>query len=174
MKIDLLAPRPASEADLEKVKIGKPRIRPRGAKKIHAFLTEEAITLEEGLLSISIMPDEEDLIVFLPHPFTYLLLKLFALRDHLEKDNKVKAPEHAADIYRTIGMMTEEEWDQAVRFSKQFAGHSILVEAASIVSNVYLDPNARGPIETYRLLGQSEETKANVRKIIDDLNTLFK
>lgn len=174
VKIDLLAARPTSDADLEKVKIGTPRIRPHGAERIHAYITDEAITLTEGLFSISLSEREPDLNVFLPHPFTYLLLKLFAIRDHLEKvDDKSKAREHATDIYRTIGMMTENEWEESVRYSKQYADYQIVTEAAGIVSKLFPDIDSPGPIEIYRLLGKTNETEANIEKVINDLTELF-
>ena len=171
VKIDLLASRPALAADLQKVKISVMRIRPHNAKNIHAYVTDEAITLTEGLFPISLSADTT---VYLPHPFTYLLLKLFALRDHLDKEeNKSKAKEHAADIYRTIGMMTEPEWNESIGFSAKHSADPITREASAIVSELYSDLDSRGPTETFRLLGKTDEIGANIERMISDLKTLF-
>lgn len=174
VKIDLLAPRPTSTLDLELVKISEPRIRPRGVSNIHAYITDEAISLNDGLSCIDISNDESAIIVFLPHPFTYLLLKIFAFRDHLAKgEDRSKAKEHASDIYRTIGMMTEPEWKDSIRFSAKHATNPIVTEASEIVAELYSSSDGRGPIETYRLLGKSAKTEANIGKVIEDLTTLF-
>ena len=74
VKVDLLAPRPILEEHLKLVKIGIPRIRPRAAKEIHAYLTEEAVTLDEHRMSIVLSGAGGVQTVFLPHPFTYLIL----------------------------------------------------------------------------------------------------
>ncbi|MBA3634359.1 MAG: hypothetical protein H0W58_16355, partial [Acidobacteria bacterium] len=105
VKIDLLAAPPETEAERKLVKINRPRIRPKKAKNIHGYLTEEAITIEENLLAIDISENEEQpLKIYLPHPFSYLIMKLFALRDRLEDEEKDFGAYHAFDIYRIIAM----------------------------------------------------------------------
>ena len=70
VKVDLLAPRPVSEEQLKLVKIGIPRIRPKATTEIHAYLTEEAVTLDECLTSMDLTDSDGIGTVFLPHPFT--------------------------------------------------------------------------------------------------------
>jgi hypothetical protein len=174
IKVDLLAPRPVSEDHLKLVKIGKPRIRPRDVENIHAYLTDEAITIEEQLFTVDLSDNGvERLEVFLPHPFTYMILKLFALRDHLKKVDRSKAAEHAFDIYRIVGMITEAEWKQAVQLSREYANDAKVIEAAEIVSELFLNAEAPGVIEIYRLAGRSEVIKGNVLTVLDDLKYLF-
>lgn len=174
VKVDLLAPRPVSKDHLSLVKIVKPRIRPRNVEGIHAYLTDEAITIEEQLFSIDVSDhDAEKLEVFLPHPFSYLILKLFALRDHLEKEDKSKAPEHAFDIYRIVGMTTEDEWKQTVELSRQYAGDSKVIEASEIVTKLFADTESAGVIEIYRLAGRNNVIETNVLSVIEDLKYLF-
>ena len=73
VKIDLLAALPETEAERSLVKINKPRIRPKKARNIHGYLTEEAVTLEENLQPIDISEADEPMLeVYLPHPFSYL------------------------------------------------------------------------------------------------------
>ena len=99
VKIDLLAAPPETEAALKLVKINKPRIRPKKAKNIHGYLTEEALTIEEILLPIDISEaGEPPLEIYLPHPFSYLVMKLFALRDRLEDEEKDFGAYHGFDV----------------------------------------------------------------------------
>jgi hypothetical protein len=121
VKIDLLAALPETAAQLSLVKINKPRIRPKKAKNIHGYLTEEAVTLEENLLPIDISEEgESPLVIYLPHPFSYLVMKLFALRDRLEDEEQDFGAYHAFDVYRIVGMMTENEWNQAVELHGRY------------------------------------------------------
>ena len=65
-------------------KISSRRVRPNRSVKVHAHPTDEAITLEENLQEVKLSVGEEgeqSKSVFLPHPFTYALMKLFAFRD---------------------------------------------------------------------------------------------
>ena len=80
VKIDLPAALPLTEAARKLVKISKPRIRPKNAKNIHGYLTEEALTIEDNLLPMNIADaDKRRLEIYLPHPFSHLVMKLFAL-----------------------------------------------------------------------------------------------
>ena len=113
--------RPKRKTERKLVKINKPRIRPKKAKNIHGYLTEEALTIEENLLPINIADEDENpLEIYLPHPFSYLVMKLFALRDRLEDEGKDFGAYHAFDIYRVIAMMTENEWNEAVKMRESY------------------------------------------------------
>lgn len=173
VKIDLLSPRPTSKLHIRSVHIKQPRIRPRDVYGVHAYLTEEAITLEEQIESITLTDGAKTVEVFLPHPFTYLVLKLFALRDHLDEDDKTKAPEHAFDIYRTIGMMTESQWNDCMMLTERFGTGPILATSAEIVVSLFSDTDARGAVEIYRLAGRTAIIEENVKRVVDDLKQLF-
>lgn len=183
IKVDLLAPRPKTRAEREKVKISKPRIRPRNARNIHAYLTEEAITLEEKLTRLTLSNDHNTTEVFLPHPFTFLVLKLFALRDHLIKEKKPageqtkhpKVSEHAFDIYRIVSMFTEPEWYEAKDLAEKYGNDDIIKEAQEIVSLIFSSEEAEGPRAAKRhaaLIDFQIET-LDLQKVLDDLCELF-
>lgn len=145
VKIDLLAALPENEEALKLVKINKPRIRPKKAKNIHGFLTEEALTLEEKLQPINISDEgEPPLEIYLPHPFSYLVMKLFALRDRLEDEEKDFGAYHAFDIYRIIGMMTETEWNQAIDLRRRYRNAPKIREAGEIVKELFTNLESVG------------------------------
>jgi hypothetical protein len=88
IKIDILTG-PEKAFDGSNVQVDDRRARPNPSVGIHAHPVNESPTLEEGLLSIPI----EGTIssgeswrgeVFLPHPYTFLMMKLFAFRDRLQ------------------------------------------------------------------------------------------
>lgn len=175
VKIDLLAAEVCGER-MVKVKADDRRIRPRksDARKLHAHTTPEALTIEEFLLEYDVGGDEsEELMVYLPHPFSYLILKLFASKDRI--DDPLKGPYHAFDIYRVIAMMTEKEWDQATVLRDRFAGEDILAEAYDIVRSLFAGIDAEG-IRLLRLYARStgeEISETRLQEFIDDLQTLL-
>lgn len=183
VKVDLLAPSPHTEAHREQVKISKPRIRPLHAKNIHAYLTEEAITIEEKLTRLTLSNDQDTADVYLPHPYTFLVLKLFALRDHLNKEKQPadeqtkqpKAPEHAFDIYRIVSMFTESEWNEAKELAGQYRADEIILEAREITSAIFGSLAAEGPLAARRhaaTVGYEIEN-SDLQKVLDDLHELF-
>lgn len=171
LKIDLLAaPASVSESPLLEMN-SLPRVRPKGAKKVHAYLTKEAVTIDEELSSIEISTDSTPLQVLVPHPFSYLILKLFAYRDR--KGDSKKGPYHAVDIYRIIGMMTELEWEAALAIAARYADDPIVREAASIVSDMFSHPEAEGVIQIRRYLRSNDLDEDNVAILIEDLKAVF-
>lgn len=145
VKIDLLAALPLTEATRKLVKINKPRIRPKNAKNIHGYLTEEALTIEENLLPVNIAGEgDAPLEIYLPHPFSYLVMKLFALRDRLEDEEKDFGAYHAFDIYRIIAMMTEKEWNEAVKLRENYRNAPKIIEAAEIAGELFSNVESIG------------------------------
>jgi hypothetical protein len=70
------------------VKADARRVRPNPSIGIHAHPVEEALTLEEGLLAIVLTGtlssgEAWKSEIFLPHPYTFSMMKLFAFRDRL-------------------------------------------------------------------------------------------
>jgi hypothetical protein len=183
IKVDLLAPSPQTEDQRERVKISKPRIRPHNAKNIHAYLTEAAITIEEKLTLLSLSHDQNTAEVFLPHPYTFLVLKLFALRDHLKKEKESsedqtkepKAQEHAFDIYRIVSMFTETEWGEAKELANQYRADEIIMEAREITSAIFGSLVAEGSLAVRRHAATVgfEIENSDLQKILDDLHELF-
>ncbi|MGC2236066.1 MAG: hypothetical protein WA584_07885 [Pyrinomonadaceae bacterium] len=176
VKIDLLAALPLTETERKLVKINKPRIRPKKAKNIHGYLTEEAVTIEENLLPVNIAGEgDAPLEIYLPHPFSYLVMKLFALRDRLEDEEKDFGAYHAFDIYRVIAMMTESEWNEAVDLRKRFRDAPKIGEAAEIAGDLFASGESTGVLRVHqhaRAVGFSIPPE-NLAALIEDLQELL-
>lgn len=176
VKIDLLAAPPETDEQRRLVKINKPRIRPKNAKNIHGYLTEEALTIEDNLLPINIS-DEGDaaLEIYLPHPFSYLVMKLFALRDRLEDEEKDFGAYHAFDIYRIIAMMTEKEWNEAINLRENYRNAPKIIEAAEIVGELFVNVESMGVLRVRqhaRAVG-FEISPENLVALTEDLKELL-
>lgn len=126
-KVDFLAG-PLSEEDNGKVQLNAMRMRPKAYNKLHAYFTPEAFSIEENLLEIDVSQDRSGLFVYLPHPFSYLVLKLNALRDRIDQGERGKY--HALDLFTVWSMITEAEWEEAAQMRDRFAGNQMLLAAA--------------------------------------------
>lgn len=140
VKLDLLAPL----TDSDHVKVGRRRIRPRGSKGLHAHVTREAMTIEEALTAVSLNCDGAEVDVFVPHPFSYVILKLFAFRDRRNDPDKLRGAYHAFDIYNSIAMMTAEEFEQGISLRDRFVEHQELLEAQRIGAEFFGSPTDLG------------------------------
>lgn len=176
IKIDLLAALPISEAERKLVKISKPRIRPKKAKNIHGYLTEEAVTLEENLQPIDISATgEPTLEIYLPHPFSYLVMKLFALRDRVKDEGKDFGAYHAFDIYRIVGMMTEQHWHEALELKARYRDQPKIKEAGEIAGELFINLESIGVLRVRqhaRATGFSIPPE-NIPALIEDLRELL-
>jgi hypothetical protein len=173
LKFDFLAA-PVLGEQAKKVRADVRRIRPRGAEApMHAHATPEALTVEEHLLAVDIGEADKHVEVFLPHPFSYVLLKLFALRDQLDNAAKEFGRHHAFDIYSTWAMMTEEEFGQAEDLRRHYADLGVMPEAIEIADALFADENAKGMIrlqEHARLIQLELVETTEFRK---DISSLF-
>jgi hypothetical protein len=150
IKIDILTG-PEKAFDGSNVQVDDRRARPKPSVGIHAHPVNESPTLEEGLLSIPI----EGTIssgetwrgeVFLPHPYTFLMMKLFAFRDRLHDPNKDFGCYHALDLYSILANTTETEWEQAEDFRDRFKEEVTVSEACNIVSEHFSTAETLGII----------------------------
>jgi hypothetical protein len=172
IKVDLLAfPAPG----IKGLKVDKRRFRLKSVKEIHAHIMPEALTAEETPLLVNVASSGEIAEIFVPHPFSYLLMKLFALRDRLEDEEKDFGAYHAFDIYRVIAMMTEEEWEQACTLRDKFAGEAKILEARQIVSKLFSSMESTGVLRI-RQHAKADDTTVkdeNISALLDDLQELF-
>jgi hypothetical protein len=151
MKIDMLTGPILDPAALEKVKIIRPRVRPRGELELHAYLTDEAIDFEKSLLSLSIEGVSSEgtrggATVHIPQPFTFLLMKLHAFADRAQDADRDLGRHHALDLYRLVAMLTPIEYDD-VRANVERHGASAAVQRAkAIVADAFSSPTAIGII----------------------------
>ncbi len=173
VKMDLLAA-PVMGEKQSQVKQDVRRIRPKGAAGLHAHTTPEALTVGEHALSVDISTDEVPLVVYVPHSFSYLLLKLFALRDRLQDEEK--GHYHAFDIYRTIGMMTPEEWDVACSMRDRYLEiEPVVQQACELVKKLFSNLESPGMIRirTHARNVGEEIPEKNLIDLLDDLRELF-
>ena len=147
IKIDLLTG-PSSCFDGTGLKVDERRVRPNPSVKVHAHPTDEAITLDEHLQEVKfhISEDGESATksVYLPHPFTYSLMKLFAFRDQVDDPVKGNGSHHALDVYSIIAMMTELEWEQAKEMANANADSEIGCEVHRIVFEMFDSLTSQG------------------------------
>lgn len=145
VKVDFLAA-PVPDELRGSVKTDPVRIRPRDGKGLHAHVTPEALTIEESLISIDIGEGDESSTVFLPHPFSYLLLKLYALRDRIGDRDSDNGRHHAFDLYSTIATMTEQEWDESGSIRDRYSNTPQVIEARGIASDLFANRTAAGSL----------------------------
>lgn len=119
---------------------------------------------------------EEDRAVFIPHPLTFLALKLFAFRDRLGDESRSLSRYHAYDVFTVVAMTTLEEWSQAREIRNRFSGSAVLAEAKEIVRTHFGSPTSMGVIrlqEHVRLAEGRVLAEEVVTQFPDDLRTLL-
>lgn len=158
VKVDLLAPPPRDPAVLGQVKVDSRRVRPRATKNIHAHTTPEALTIGEHVLTLT-LGEEVPVEVLVPHPFSFLLLKLFAYRDRQHDEAKAFGRYHAFDLYRIVAMMTEADFAEAEELRDRYLEDDIVREARSIAAELFSGPDAPG---TLALLEHARQVLAGV------------
>ena len=141
VKIDLLTCNVPAE-HVEKVKLSPPRVRPGGNVQLHAYLTKEALALSLSPFELTLQGQRSDgglaeLVVHIPNPFTYLLMKLHALHDRIKDESKNLGAHHALDIYRIVSMLTREEYALVRKLSTGYADSEAVVAASTIVRNAF-------------------------------------
>ena len=152
-------------------------MRPRGELELHAYLTDEAIDLEESLLPLPLRGRGSDgqagtAVVHIPQPFTFLLMKLHAFADRAKDANRDLGRHHAADVYRIVAMLTSEEYDAVRAGIERHRGAPAVRRAREIVSTAFNSPTALG-IVRLREHG-SPAASAGVDPLIGALTDLFR
>jgi hypothetical protein len=150
IKIDILTG-PQSRFNGTRVKADTRRARPKPSVGIHAHPVDEALTLEEGLLSIVLKGalssgETWKSEIFLPHPYTFSMMKLFAFRDRLDDPYKEYGRYHALDLYTILATATEEEWEYALQLRDQYKKDPFNIEASHLVYEYFSTPERLGMI----------------------------
>jgi hypothetical protein len=148
LKIDFLTGPRSDFADTD-VKVDDRRVRPRPSIGLHAHPTDEAITLDDSLIEITMEGRTSKGIdhrgeIYLPHPFTFAMMKLFAYRDRSDDAAKGFGQYHALDLYSIVAMMSEPEWAGAMRMHGENASTPEVIEAGEIVGQDYLTQTSKG------------------------------
>jgi hypothetical protein len=151
------------------------RVRPRGFHGLHGRLNREAFAVGETRIRVELQRESARAITYVPHPFAYLILKLFALRDRLGGSDPDDAKYHALDIYKIWAMMTEPEWSEAVSLKIRYAGHPLMPEVGRLIALLFGDISAPGVVA---LISEAALLKVvlvrdNILAFIQDLQTLL-
>lgn len=111
----------------------------------------EALFVEEKGLKIPLKGRRSNGVEYatticIPHPFTYLVMKLFAFHDRQEDEKKQHGSHHAFDIFSIIGSLTEWELKEAIEFGTTFAQDTIVQDAKQKVQELFTGTSPIGMI----------------------------
>lgn len=174
VKIDLLAP-PLGEF-ASRVPNDPRRVRPRPSVNLHASKLEEALAVDRHAISIPIQGQlssgkAHSTEVLIPQAFTYLLMKLGAFRDRMNDDDKNFGRHHALDIYRIVGLLTEEEDGHVRQLHAEFADHPTVVEARNVAMTHFVAPDGIGRLRIQE--HQLYSAAVNLDRLATELEQLF-
>lgn len=150
IKIDILTG-PRSCFDGTSARTDNRRVRPNPSVGIHAHPVNEVPTLEDGLRPIDITGQLSSGNpytghVYLPHPFSFLMMKLFAFHDRLENINKDFGRYHAFDLFTIVATTIQDEWEHALKLRDSYRDNHYVVQAGDLVSRYFSSPNQLGLI----------------------------
>jgi hypothetical protein len=151
VKIDMLTGPIKDDASRKKLKITPPRVRPRGNLELHAYLTNEAIDFDQALLALPITGTRSDgtnatATVYVPQPFSFLLMKLHAFADRVADANKDLGRHHALDVYRIIAMLTPDEYEALRKNVQRHTASPAVQRARQIVGEYFSSATSLGAI----------------------------
>ena len=137
IKIDILTG-PQGRFQGTRVRADTRRARPNPSVGMHAHPVDEAPTLEEGVLPITLEgklssgePWQDEICV--PHPYTFTMMKLFAFKDRLDDADKEFGRYHALDMYTILATTMESEWNHALGFRDQYGDEPYIMEAGRLI-----------------------------------------
>jgi hypothetical protein len=150
------------------------RARPRGLGGrlgLHAFATREALGIECEPLRVPLNGfgpdgDERSCEVLIPRAFPYALMKLAALRDRIDDEDKQEGRHHAMDLYRIIGLLTEEEAEVSARLARAYADHEETAAGHATIDELLAPPTGRGRL---RLLEYQRANRVSTPEVDPDL-----
>lgn len=165
------------------VRLKDSRVRPKGLggkSGLHAFATEEALGIESGPLRIPLRglgSDGTDASceVLIPRAFPYALMKLGALRDRINDENKQEGRHHAMDLYRIVGLLTEEEADVSARLAWEYARHEEVVEAIRTIDTLLAPADGLGRLRLleYQRTNRDSTPEVNPDFLVEELRRLL-
>ena len=174
VKLDLLAG-PLGKYE-ERVKKDVRRVRPLPSVNLHARRVDEALGIEESCTEIELAGhlssgETHQGTVFVPQPFSYLLMKLFAFRDRKDDEDKNMGRHHALDVLRIVAMMTRHEYEETQRLFRDCIEREPVQEARRIVQECFADENAIGMIRIRE--HQLFRREIDIRAFFGDLHSLL-
>lgn len=150
VKIDILTG-PRDSFSGTRVRVDSRRAHPTPSVGIHAHLVDEAPTLEECLLPVTLSGTTSNGVaacseVFLPNPYTFLMMKLCAFRDRCYDKEKDYGRYHALDLYSILAVTSEREWNDALSLRERFGQHPRVSEAGRLVADNFSSVNRIGMV----------------------------
>lgn len=180
VKVDLLAAPPDDEED---VKINPPRIRPREASDIHAYLTDEAAGIDTATIPIDLGAHTDEVsgpgaTVEIPSSINYLILKLHAFHDRKDQTDSAsdEGRHHAFDIFRIVTDMRETDWETAQQHVRRDRDHEYLKDAARFQRNYFAEENDIGVLrlkENQAYRREKQTFDGYLSEFLEDMNELF-
>lgn len=183
IKVDLLSA-PPPEEDLDKVNITAPRIKPKRAEGIHAYITKEAAGIDIGLIPVEckqfstnprITVDDK---IFIPSSYNYIILKLNAFNDR-KNDGDPKSDygrHHAYDIFATVSQMNEEDWTVAKQHHHEEKEEEYFKKTTEIQKGCFSSLTDIGTVrlrENISFRGKREQYEPHLATFLGDLKVLF-
>lgn len=159
-----------------RVKFDSRRVRPQPSVDLHAHPCEEALTLTEGTTTRTLQGKLSDGSryegqVLLPHPFTFLTMKLFALRDRINDATKDFGRHHAMDIYTVVGTLSPLDWDQSLSLRGRHQSDAVIMECGRVVGDLFAGPDSMGTVRVKEHAYYRPEFQ--VDEFLDVLKELF-
>lgn len=151
VKIDLLTAQLNVLRGNRAIRADSRRARPAaaGRPELHAHPTDGALTLTEAPWVIEVSGTLSSGQAFtarvtIPHPFSYLLMKLTAYRDRRNDPDKDLGRHHALDVFRIVAMLTEPERDQVRANMRTFAADAQVRSCVEVVRSDFASSTAPG------------------------------
>jgi hypothetical protein len=179
VQIDFLS-QPVPEHDSDKVKFNKPRIKPKNVKNFHAFYHKEAETISSNLIKVEdlVAPNLKNKFrnVFLPSSFSFIILKLHAFRDRMNKEENDYGRHHAYDIFTAIIEMDETDWNNSKSMYELFKDNPAVSESIKIITDLFISDSQMGIIrlkENQNYKRDKTELDTYIKNFIEDLKEMF-
>ena len=143
LKIDILSQIPKN---LDGFKIKKPRIRRNDVEKLHAYMVPEAIDLDVHKQKIDLIINDKKISIFVPHPFNFIILKLFAFRDRINDEKTDYGRHHVFDVFTIISMLTKNEWQEVNNLYQKYKNDNTIKETCKIINQYFFSNDLLGII----------------------------
>ena len=179
VKVDLLTAQLGELKDNPAVRADARRARPKTVKggKLHAHPTDGAMGLETAGEPIQIKGTRSDgtaaeVMINLPHPFSYLLMKLTAYRDRKHDVDKDMGRHHALDLYRIVAMLTEAEFAEVGKRVEANKADEQLVSCREVALRDFMDEASDGvrAMKQHKLWRETD----NLQAFFDALRDIFR
>ncbi len=72
------------------------------------------------------------------------MMKTFALKDRIDDPEKDYGRHHALDLFTTVALMTEEDWDVSLELRRRHSTDDKVIEAGELVKQLFGDELVAG------------------------------